>query len=102
MAHITGGGITENLPRVLPDNCAAEIDLSSWELPPVFKWLQEAGNIEAPEMLKTFNCGVGMILVVSENQAEVATSLMKMENIPHFKIGQLKTKTSEPVEYING
>ena len=63
MAHITGGGITDNLPRVLPDGCAAAIDLSSWEVPQIFRYLQDRGHIPADEMFRTFNMGVGLILV---------------------------------------
>ena len=70
LAHITGGGLTENLPRVLPETMGAQIDLDSWDLPGVFKWMAEVGSISEAEMLKTFNCGVGMILVVAEDQAE--------------------------------
>lgn len=72
IAHITGGGITENLPRVLPEFIDAEIDLSSFSLPPIFNFLKDKGNITLPEMLKTFNCGVGMILTVSKDIAESA------------------------------
>jgi phosphoribosylformylglycinamidine cyclo-ligase len=69
MAHITGGGLTENIPRVLPEHLSAKIDCSSWTIPLVFEWLRQAGNIETSEMYRTFNCGVGMILVVdNENQ----------------------------------
>ena len=64
IAHITGGGLLENIPRVLPGHCAAELNLSSWALPPVFDWLQKAGNVAQEEMLRTFNCGVGMVLIV--------------------------------------
>ena len=69
MAHITGGGLTENLPRVLPDSLSAAIDLSSWHLPPVFDWMQTVGNIPMDELLRTFNCGLGMILVVPKAHA---------------------------------
>jgi phosphoribosylformylglycinamidine cyclo-ligase len=71
-AHITGGGITENLPRVLPAGCSARIDTNSWQRPAVFQWLQEAGGIAEEEMLRTFNCGVGMIAVVPADAADAA------------------------------
>lgn len=102
MAHITGGGITENLPRVLPNNCAAEIDLSSWEFPPVFKWLQEAGNIEPQEMLRTFNCGIGMILVVSNQSFDTLKELLKMDGVKYYKIGRVLEKKADSVVYTNG
>jgi len=68
IAHITGGGLVENIPRVLPKHLGARIDLSSWQLTPVFTWLQQAGNVEQLEMLRTFNCGVGMVLAVDAEQ----------------------------------
>ena len=68
IAHITGGGLVENIPRVLPDHLSARIDLSSWQLTPVFTWLQQTGNVEQLEMLRTFNCGVGMVLAVDAEQ----------------------------------
>ncbi len=72
LSHITGGGLLENIPRVLPDNAKAVIDLNSWELPPVFQWLQEMGNVDAVEMYRTFNCGTGMIICVDKDNAEQA------------------------------
>ena len=72
MAHITGGGITENLPRVLPHGTAAVVDTSAWEVPALFRWLQEAGRVPADEMRRTFNMGVGMILVVGPERADAA------------------------------
>jgi phosphoribosylformylglycinamidine cyclo-ligase len=76
LAHITGGGLTENPPRVLPDGLACEIDLSSWVLPPVFRWLAETAGMTQPELLKTFNCGIGMMLVVKADRAEALTALL--------------------------
>lgn len=76
LAHITGGGLTENLPRVLPEGLGAQIDLTSWTLPPVFAWLSQAGGIAEAEMLKTFNAGIGMVLVVEAAQAEALTALL--------------------------
>jgi len=72
MSHITGGGFTENVPRVLPKGMGCEIDASKWTLPPVFKWLMEVGEIEPLEMARTFNNGVGMVVVVAEEKVEVA------------------------------
>ncbi|MDO5614307.1 MAG: phosphoribosylformylglycinamidine cyclo-ligase [Paracoccus sp. (in: a-proteobacteria)] len=70
LAHITGGGITENLPRVLPQGMGAQVDLGAWDVPPVFRWLAEAGGVPEPEMLKTFNSGIGMILAVDAARAD--------------------------------
>ena len=76
LAHITGGGLTENLPRILPEGLGAEVDLDAWEPSPVFYWLAQAGNIAEAEMLKTFNAGIGMVVVVSpETAAEIAGTL---------------------------
>ncbi len=75
-AHITGGGLLENIPRVLPAGLGVAIDVSSWERPPVFSWLAQTGGVDDAEMLRTFNCGIGMVLVVSrEHAAPVATAL---------------------------
>jgi len=70
MAHITGGGITDNLPRILPRGTAAVVDLGSWEVPPLFRWLQESGGVPTDEMLRTFNMGIGLILVTARERAE--------------------------------
>ena len=78
LAHITGGGFPENIPRVLPKAYAAELDLDAIDVPPVFSWLAKAGNVAAPEMMRTFNCGIGMVLVVAAGQAaQVAAVLTK-------------------------
>ena len=76
VAHITGGGLTENLPRVLPEGMGCEVDLTAWALPPVFGWLAETGGIAAGEMLRTFNVGVGMVLVVAPERAEALAALL--------------------------
>ncbi|WP_323782928.1 phosphoribosylformylglycinamidine cyclo-ligase [Thalassovita sp.] len=77
LAHITGGGLTENLPRVLPEGMGAEIDLNAWDLPPVFQWLAQTGGMAEAELLKTFNCGIGMIAVVAADEAEALTTLLQ-------------------------
>ena len=76
LAHITGGGLTENPPRVIPEGLACAIDLSSWTLPPVFRWLATTANMAEAELLKTFNCGIGMILVVAPDRAEAIADLL--------------------------
>ncbi|APO86808.1 phosphoribosylformylglycinamidine cyclo-ligase [Marivivens sp. JLT3646] len=87
LAHITGGGLTENLPRVLPDDMGATIDLSSWELPPVFRWLAETANMEEKELLKTFNSGIGMIVVVAADRADEIAALLTAEGEAVTRIG---------------
>ncbi|MBU9699944.1 phosphoribosylformylglycinamidine cyclo-ligase [Rhodobacteraceae bacterium HSP-20] len=77
LAHITGGGLTENPPRVLPEGLACEIDLTAWQLPPVFRWLAQTASIAEAEMLKSFNCGIGMILVVAADRADDLAALLR-------------------------
>ena len=89
LAHITGGGLTENLPRVLPDDMGAEIDLGAWVLPPVFRWLAEAGGISEAEMLKTFNAGIGMVLVVAPDRAEALESLLSEAGERVYRLGHV-------------
>lgn len=89
LAHITGGGLTENLPRVLPEGMGAEIDLNAWELPPVFKWLVETGGMEEAEVLKTFNSGIGMVVVVSADAADDLTALLQAEGETVARLGQI-------------
>jgi len=90
MAHITGGGLTENIPRVLPEGLTAELKNSSWEILPLFKWLQAQGNITDTEMFRTFNCGIGMVLIVSAQDAEVATKLLQAEGEQVSRIGHVR------------
>ncbi|MER5172504.1 MULTISPECIES: phosphoribosylformylglycinamidine cyclo-ligase [Thioclava] len=89
LAHITGGGLTENLPRVLPEGLGAEIDLDTWELPGVFRWLAETAKMEEPELLKTFNSGIGMIVVVAKDRAEALTELLRAEGETVTQIGTI-------------
>ena len=76
MAHITGGGLIENIPRVLPANLQANINLDTIDLPPVFKWLKKNGNIDDPELIKTFNCGIGMVLIINPNELSSVTEIL--------------------------
>ncbi|MEQ6203290.1 phosphoribosylformylglycinamidine cyclo-ligase [Sulfitobacter sp. HNIBRBA2951] len=87
LAHITGGGLTENLPRVLPEGMGAQIDLGAWDLPPVFRWLTAHGGMDEAELLKTFNSGLGMIAVVPADKAEAAAKMLRDAGETVFKIG---------------
>jgi len=95
LAHITGGGLTENLPRVLPAGTAAHIDTSSWPRPPVFQWLQDAGNIEPTEMLRTFNSGIGMVVCLPPEAVEPATRLLESEGETVHVIGEIRSTEGE-------
>ncbi len=88
-AHITGGGITENLPRVLPKGLGAQIDLDSYTLPAVFDWLAAAGDIAEAEMLKTFNSGIGMILAVAADRAADLETLLRAEGETVIRLGHV-------------
>jgi len=87
LAHITGGGLTENLPRVLPEGMGATIYLTAWELPPVFRWLAETAKMEERELLKTFNSGIGMIVVVAADRADALTELLVAQGETVSRIG---------------
>lgn len=94
LAHITGGGLTENLPRVLPTNSRALIDLSAWDRPAVFDWLQREGRIEQAEMLRTFNCGIGMVVCVSADQAARAAEILEAQGEQVFELGKIEDSAS--------
>ena len=94
MAHITGGGILENLPRVLPANLGAEIQRDSWQLPPVFQWLQTGGNIEDTEMMRTFNCGIGMILVVDQASASSTLEALAAQGVTGWELGRISDEAA--------
>jgi phosphoribosylformylglycinamidine cyclo-ligase len=89
LAHITGGGMTENLPRILPNELDAEIDLSAWRRPPVFPWLAQAGRVDASEMLRTFNCGIGLIAVVEREQVRACLDVLANSGESACPIGAL-------------
>ncbi len=101
IAHITGGGITDNLPRVIPKGCKAEILKNTWPIPPIFRILQEGGNVSEEEMLRTFNNGIGMILAVPLEQAEGIMSRLRILREKAYRIGEIiKAKPKEnPIQY---
>ncbi len=90
LAHITGGGLTENLPRVLPETLGATIDLDAWELPAVFRWLAGTAGMAEAELLKTFNCGIGMIAVVAADRAEAVAALLTGEGERVVRLGHVR------------
>lgn len=95
MAHITGGGISENVPRILPENTVAAIDSQSWPLPKLFQWLQQAGNVETQEMYRTFNCGIGMVLVVSAEDADVIQKFLQQQGETVYQIGRIRSRQGD-------
>ena len=92
-SHITGGGFLENVPRMLPANLSAHIDASTWTVPPVSAWLAKAGNIASQELAKTFNMGIGMVLIVAPENKDAALSILKEEGEDVYEIGKLVAST---------
>ncbi|MHA6307365.1 phosphoribosylformylglycinamidine cyclo-ligase [Hafnia paralvei] len=101
IAHLTGGGFWENIPRVLPEGTQAVIDESSWQWPAVFNWLQQTGNVSRHEMYRTFNCGVGMIIALPAVEADAAIALMNANGEKAWKIGTIAASTGEERVVIN-
>ena len=100
IAHLTGGGFWENIPRVLPDNMKAVIDEKSWEWQPVFKWLQEKGNIDTYEMYRTFNCGVGMVIALPQADVEKALNVLRQAGENAWLIGQIESLNADENQVI--
>jgi phosphoribosylformylglycinamidine cyclo-ligase len=99
MAHITGGGITENLPRVLPKGCGGAVDMASFRRPAVFDWLQQEGGVAEAEMRRTFNCGVGFVVVVSPGEAARALEHLQRQGLAPWRLGEV-TSGHQVVEYV--
>jgi phosphoribosylformylglycinamidine cyclo-ligase len=89
LAHITGGGLTENIPRVLPEAVCAQLDATCWPRPKVFDWLQKEGQVDEAEMQRTFNCGIGMVLVVAREDAKTAVATLAAEGVEAYEIGAI-------------
>ena len=89
LSHITGGGLLENIPRVLPDNAKAVIDINSWQRPAIFDWLQQNGNVTEQEMHRTFNCGIGMVICVPADSVENTFDILRASNEEAFLIGEI-------------
>jgi phosphoribosylformylglycinamidine cyclo-ligase len=99
MAHITGGGITENLPRILPKGLDAVVDLASWEVPPLFQHLQQLGNVDQDEMYRTFNMGIGLIVVLPAEQVKKVKALLNRANEKYSLIGKIVSRGTRKVIY---
>lgn len=99
IAHITGGGLLENIPRVLPDHTKAVIDASQWQLPSIFQWLQDKGNIEMREMYRTFNCGVGMVLVIAKSELSLLQTTLTSMDEKFIILGEI-AKSSEQNPFV--
>ena len=100
IAHITGGGLTKNVPRILPEGLDAKIDLKNWPVPSIFRWLKEQGGVSSKEMLSTFNCGIGMVLVISKNAINDVEEHLKTAGEKTYRIGEV-TEGNGCVEYEN-
>jgi len=94
LAHITGGGLVGNVPRVLQENLAARIDRGAWPFPPVFQWLQNQGNVPDDEMFRVFNCGIGMVMVVSAGEADAAAAALRQSGEQVYRIGVIEVRTA--------
>ncbi len=97
MAHITGGGLLENIPRVLPESAQAVVDTSSWQLPEIFQWLQDNGNVEINEMYRTFNCGVGMVLIVDADDADAMVTTLNQNGDSAWQLGTVEAGDKDQV-----
>ncbi|MBV9010185.1 MAG: phosphoribosylformylglycinamidine cyclo-ligase, partial [Verrucomicrobia bacterium] len=92
LAHITGGGLIDNIPRVLPKNCDAVIDTHSWRVPPIFAFLRERGNVDRAEMFQVFNMGIGMVAIIGQRNAAEARRLLRAKAIGRIETGRGKTR----------
>ena len=92
IAHITGGGLVENVPRVLPEGVRAVLERVRWPQPPLFDWLQREGNVADAEMHRVFNCGIGMVLIVAATDADAALAFLQAQGERAFRIGRIETR----------
>ncbi len=97
ISHITGGGLLENIPRVIPSNLAARLDTSSWTMPDIFKWLQTEGNIDSKEMYRVLNCGIGMVVVTSKNSSQAVIDWLKDSGENAWLVGEIVNSTGNQV-----
>ena len=99
LAHITGGGLPENLPRVLPDHLAAVVDLDAVPVPPVFRWLARIGDVPHDDVLRTFNCGIGMVVVAASDKAEEVEAALAASGPTPIRLGTLEPRAEAPIGF---
>lgn len=102
MAHITGGGLLDNIPRVLPDGVKADIQADNWVLPPVFQWLTQIGQLSPFELLRTFNCGIGMAVIVDQNEVQDVIKALNSSGEDAFVIGEITPHDGQPITKVEG
>ncbi len=95
LAHITGGGLLENIPRVMPSHTKAVISKDSWQFPPIFQWLQQQGNVKTEEMYRTFNCGIGMVICVAPSDVAKVTEFLQQAGEQVFNLGNIEAHDAE-------
>jgi phosphoribosylformylglycinamidine cyclo-ligase len=100
MVHITGGGLVENIPRVLADHLTAELDAKSWTLPPLFQWLQQHGGVADAEMHRVFNCGIGMCVIVAAENADAAAAQLQAAGETVYRIGKIRERADGEAQTI--
>jgi phosphoribosylformylglycinamidine cyclo-ligase len=89
LAHITGGGLVDNVPRVLPENTQAVLRRDSWQMPDLFRWLQMKGGVADAEMVRVFNCGIGMVVVVSQQDADTVIACINQQGLNSWRLGEI-------------
>lgn len=100
MAHITGGGLSENIPRVLPSNVAVRLNAESWQRPGIFGWMAKVGAMDAADMARTFNCGLGMVVIVEADKADSIIALLKAEGETAYKVGSVEKRAGDAPQVI--
>ncbi|MBS1170083.1 MAG: purM [Burkholderiaceae bacterium] len=100
MAHITGGGLVENVPRVLRDNLTAVLHKDSWTMPPLFQWLQQHGNVADAEMHRVFNCGIGMVVIVAQENAEAAMAQLSAAGETVYRLGEIRARVGDEAQTV--
>ena len=101
MANITGGGLLENIPRIIPENLGVALDAKSWALPPMFKWLANAGNLSASDMALTLNCGIGMTIICDKNNSEKLIEILSEQGETVYQIGYVTSTNNNQVDISN-